>query len=337
MTAAVYAAAAQQRLAQFPRRSRRRAAMAEIVRTALPDAGWHCDRALRTVTDIAVFTVRGPRGQSGVLKVTTTRSGMAELRRERDVLGQLGADERLGEWRAMLPVPLNAGDAGPGAFLLTSLLPGQDARDVLLSAGLLTHTAADAVAPLHLRTQAAGIVGDALLDPWVDQPAEQIRVVLPSKDGAIGRLTTTLRAELAGRTLTLGWAHGDLHPGNLLVGADGQATGIVDWGGARERDLPALDIAFWLLTVASSGEPREFGQRVAARLNSGRFWTSAESHLLDSATGGAPGGRPDGRTLLLLTWLRHVGGNLAKSERYAGNPLWIRWNVLPVLRQVTRG
>jgi hypothetical protein len=35
--------------------------------------------------------------------------------------------------------------------------------------------------------------------------------------------------------------------------------------------------------------------------------------------------------LLLLTWLRHVGGNLADSTRYAANPVWMRRNVRSVL------
>jgi hypothetical protein len=65
---------------------------------------------------------------------------------------------------------------------------------------------------------------------------------------------------------------------------------------------------------------------VAARLSRQQCWTPAENHLL----GDVPAGRP----VLLLAWLRHVAGNLAKSGRYASSPLWLRRNVRPVLRQV---
>ena len=189
---------------------------------AVHDAGWRRERALRTVTDTAVFTVNGPRGETGVLKVTTTGSGMAGLRRERDVLRQLWSDEQLGDWRAVLPVPLNSGDAGAGAFLLTSRLPGRVGRELpAKTAARLTLAAVDAISPLHRRTQAVRVVDETLLADWVDEPAQRIRMALPS-NGVIGRLAGALRADLADRPLTLGWTHGDFHSGNLLVGADGR-------------------------------------------------------------------------------------------------------------------
>jgi Ser/Thr protein kinase RdoA (MazF antagonist) len=304
-----------------------------MVRAALSGGDWRTDRALRTVTDTSVLTVSGPRGEA-VLKVTNTQSGLAGLRREGDVLRRLWADEGLGNWRAMLPVPLDSGDADSGAFLLTSRLPGQDGREVPPeTASRVTSAAVDAITSLHRRTRTIRMVDQALLSSWVDQPAQRVRMALPA-NGAVGRLAESLRADLSGRMLTLGWTHGDFHPGNLLVGADGRVTGIVDWGEARDEDLPVLDLAFWLLTVPVPGQPRELGKRIAVRLRHERFWTPAESRMLGRA---ADGGLPAGRTLLLLAWLRHVGSNLAKSDRYASSPLWLRWNVVPVLRQVAHG
>lgn len=336
MTAAAYVTTAQRRLAAWSPRSRHQAAMvdAAVVRAALSGGNWCREQVLRTVTDVAVFTVRGPRGESGVLKVSTTASGMAGLHRECGVLGELGADQQMGDWRSVLPVPLDAGSAGHGAFLLTSRLPGLNGREFpLASASGLTSAAVDAIAPLHRRNQRVRRVDEELLSRWVNQPIDQIRMTLGSEWG-IGRLAEALRAELAGRALTLGWTHGDYHRGNLLASADGQVTGIVDWGEASDQDLPILDVAFWLLTTPGPGQPREFGRRVAARFASGQFWTPAERHLLSGLTNGDLAVGP---TLLLLVWLRHVASNLAKSERYGGNPLWLRWNVLSVLREVARG
>ena len=252
--AAAYMTAAQQRLAGLWQRSRCRAAMPDaVVGVALSGAGWRRERALRTVTDTAVFTVNGPRGEPGVLKAAMTESSMAGLRRESEVLRQLWSDEQLGDWRAVLPVPLDAGNAGAGAFLLTSRLPGQVARDLPREAvSRLTPSAVDAISLLHRRTQTVRVVDETLLVQWVDQPAERIRMALPS-NGVVGCLAGALRSDLAGRPLTLGWAHGDFHPGNVLVSADGRVTGIVDWGGAREQDLSVLDLAFWLLTVPCPG------------------------------------------------------------------------------------
>jgi Ser/Thr protein kinase RdoA (MazF antagonist) len=272
----------------------------------------------------------------GVLKVATTESGMVGLRREHDVLSQLGSDEKLGGWRAVVPVPLESGDAGAGAFLLTSRLPGRDGRAVLAGAPAasdLTSAAFDAITPLHRRTQTMQVVDDAMLGRWVDEPADQIRRAVRAS-GGVDRLVGTLHADLAGRQVKLGWTHGDFYPGNVLVSADGAVTGIVDWGGASERDLPVLDLAFWLLTLPVPGQPREFGKRIAARLDSEQFWTPAECRLLDDAVSGD---QVTGRTLLLLAWLRHVASNLAKSDRYAKSPLWPRRNVVPVLRKMAYG
>lgn len=333
MTVIWYAAPAGRRLARLSPGARRRAAAATraTVRAALSGTDWRCERALRTVTDVSAYLVRAPGDRVGVLKVATTAGGMAGLRRERGVLDRLTADERLGRWRTVLPLPLAAGTAGPGAFLLTNRLPGTGGNDLAAADGL-TAAAVEAISPLHRLTRNVRRVDGGLVHRWVDRPGERISRALRSGDD-VGRVTRAVRAELRGRALTLGWVHGDLHPGNLLVGADGRVTGIIDWGGAGEQDLPILDLAFWLLAVDASTRHREFGERVAARLAAARCWTRSETALLD----GVPyAGLAAGRTVLLLAWLRHVADNLANTD-CAGNLPWLRSNVMVVLRQVARG
>ncbi len=169
-----------------------------------------------------------------------------------------------------------------------------------------------------------------LLKRLVDEPIGQLRAVVRRKE-PVNRLAAYLHEQLTGRPVTLGWTHGDYYLGNLLVGPVGQVTGIVDWSGAREDDLSVLDVAFWLLTVPRAGQPREFGARVASRLDRGHCWQTAEADLLTSRAYHA---EVSGETLLLLAWLRHVTDNLAKSDRYAASPVWVRRNVAPVLQRV---
>ncbi len=339
MTTPARASATRQALAWFwqraggmPRfaRANRPSVPDSVLRAILSGGDWRLGCQLRTVSDAAVFMAYGPRDQTAVLKVATTEAGIAGLRREADVLGRLASDERLGGWRAVLPRLLDAGHTRAGSFLLTSRLPGVASTDLPQPTSRLTSAAIDAITPLHRHTRTVRVIDDELLNEWVGKPAERIRNGL-SVGGGIGRLADALRAELAGRPVTLGWAHGDFHPGNLLFGADGRVTGIVDWGEAKEQDLAAIDVAFWLLTVPAQSEPREFGQRIAARLDGGRFWTQAESRVL---AGVADADLAVGRTLPLLAWLRHVAGNLGKSDRYACSPVWSRRNVVPVLRQM---
>ncbi len=303
---------------------------ARLVTTALTAGHWQRERALPTVSDSALVMVREPGGAPAVLKVAASTSGVASLRREAEILGRLQSDERLGDWRALLPGPLAAGQAGGGTYLLTRRLPGRDGRELAAAqAPWLTPAALSAIAPLHLLTAEPDVISPALLRELVDGPAGQLRQVA-GQTAAVDRLAAALRERLAGRRVVLGWTHGDFYPGNVLASADGQVTGIVDWSQARERDLAILDVAFWLLTLPCLAGGQPLGAEVAARLGGGSCWSPAESRLLAEYSGDPV----NGRALLLLVWLRHVADNAAKSGRYAGGTRWARRNVLPVLERV---
>lgn len=341
MMPAAYVTAARRRLAGMGRRSRylamsqsMQAGRNLVLRAALPDGDWRYERALNSVSDVTAYIVRSGYGETGVLKIATTASGASSLRREHEILIQLRSDCQLDNWLALIPDPLAAGTAGAWTYLFTNLLPGKDGRKpALTETDRLTSAAIAAISPLHRRTEETRVVDDRLLERMVDEPTETIMTSLPSAD-VVRRLASTLRSDLAGRELTLGWTHGDFHPGNIMLSADRRVTGIVDWGEAREHDLPALDIAFWLLTMPEQGRSRGVGGRVADRLSRGLPWTPSEERVLAGTTAGD---LIDGRTLLLMAWLRHVASNLAKSAQYAESPLWSRRNVIPVLRQVAHG
>jgi Ser/Thr protein kinase RdoA (MazF antagonist) len=322
-------------IASRPRlvRSARGGVPSSAVRTALAAGDWRCERVLPTVSDTAVVLVRTGDEQAGLLKLAVSERGRDSLRREAEILRLLGSRQRFCALAGLIPAPLAVGSADGTGFLLMSRLAGLDARRLPAAdpAGLTT-AAFGAIAPLH-RDARIGAVDAAMVGEWVDQPAALLRRTLSLGTGrggwagrAVERVAAILRARLAGARMPLGWTHGDFHPGNVLVGADGQVTGIVDWDQARERDIVAVDLAFWLLTVPSPGRGQEFGGRVAARLGRRDCWTPDERKLL--------GDVPTGRGVLLLAWLRHVAGNLAKSDRYAASPLWLWRNVRPVLRQV---
>jgi len=319
-------------------RSARGGVPGSAVRAALAAGGWRCERVLPTASDTAVVMVRTSDGAGGLLKLAVSSQGADSLRGERAILGLLRAQRPLAGWRELVPAPLDWGTAEGAEYLLTTRLPGRDARRLpAAGAGALTAAAFGAIAPLHRRAQTVVGVDGALLDDWVEQPIALLHDVLRPRgeaSRALDRVGVLTRAGLAGAQVRLGWTHGDFHPGNVLVGGDGQVTGIVDWDQARERDITTTDLAFWLLTVRaprrSPGRRPEFGGRVAARLGRHECWTPAEKRLLGTAGGSAE----TGRALLLLAWLRHVAGNVAKSGRYAASPLWSRRNVRPVLRQV---
>jgi O-antigen/teichoic acid export membrane protein len=302
---------------------------AQVVQTAMANGAWEREKALRTASDTAVIMVKVTEGKPGVLKVAASDSGVDSLRREVEVLRRLSSDERLGSWRSLLPVPWQAGGVGGGgAFLLTSRLPGRKLQPGM--ARRITASAFYAIAPLHNLSRGVRVADDALLRGWVDEPVAEIARAVDDT-ASLDRMVVGLHDYLAGRRVTLGWTHGDFYSGNVLAGPDGLVTGIVDWSQAREQDLLALDLVFWLLTVPAPGHPRAFGARVATGLS--KPWTTAESRLIGTVMDGDTLSK---RALLLMAWLRHVAGNLEKSDRYADSALWARRNIAPVLRAVSR-
>ena len=141
---------------------------------------------------------------------------------------------------------------------------------------------------------------------------------------------------LAARRLAVGWSHGDFVPGNILVDpAAARVTGIVDWELARPADLPLVDVATVLLAARMQASRHELG-RVVCDFLAGLDWSEDERRILAEAGAGLPGEAIDGRALVLLCWLRHVSGNLAKASGYATHERWLRGNVAPVAEAVAR-
>jgi aminoglycoside phosphotransferase (APT) family kinase protein len=302
---------------------------------------WARRRALRTVSDMAVVTA-GPSSESPrvLIKFATTTPAAHGLRRERSVLAALRADERLPTLHGVLPRVISAGEIGDRPYVVQGMLPGIPASRLVTTdngARRVLTTAMSVIGELHTRTATSTTVSSAIVERWVDAPANAMRVFVTSPrswawaDGVIDRLVEELHDALEGRTLSLGWVHGDFVPTNILMSADGVAvTGIVDWELAASNDLPLIDAVALLLSTRAHRRRRELGL-VVREVLTGAAWCDAEKALLGSASSRLRGDPVDSRTLVLLWWLRQVAGNLTKSVRYTGTGLWERWNISPVL------
>jgi hypothetical protein len=291
------------------------------------------------------------------------------LRRERAVLEQLHADERLGEWRVLLPRWRPA--EGDPRLVLESILPGSDDASLLRQtpAGALelARLGLGAVRPLHTRTAEEHVVGEAELARWFEPPLQLLAVLHPSglvprhQRAAVELVTQRLRTATAGRRLTLSWAHGDYTPGNLLVDPGrGVVTGIVDWSEAAADCSPVLDAVLWIAAMHCQLSGEQLGSLVSRMLRGhtrsgadaraaarrgceaesltrsrrpARVWALL-SGLLDSSAAGVGAGELDVADALLWAWLDHVTRNLSKSPRYLRSRLWWMGNVDAVLRTV---
>jgi aminoglycoside phosphotransferase (APT) family kinase protein len=304
-------------------------------------ASWAIRSAHSTEAGIAVLML-GPPGEAprAVLKVALTREARRSLTREGASLAALEADDRLRDWRHLMPEVLAKGELDGADYVLQRALEGRNAISLLDAAQMrrrLQTVAADTIRTLHERTAVSTVVGVACIDRWLAEPVRHVGRAAVAAQGTPGRrslnrVTADIKACLIGRRLRVGWIHGDFWLGNVLVAGDGAtATGIVDWDFAGNHELPVLDLLHLVVYTRALVERRELGG-VVQRLLDGEAWTTHELSLLRSCDAELAGDAGYARATLLLYWLRHLTSNLAQSKRYLHSHVWRTRNVEPVLR-----
>lgn len=304
--------------------------------TAPAPSSWTVTFETWSSTGIAVFGV-GPGGSppAAMVKIPSTGDGRASQRREGKIVTALRAETRLGDWAALVPVRLAEGSTEGHSWLVESAAAGVPASRLLAKGPAVLEAVAAAAATLHQRTSSEGVVGDAELDRWLDQPMALARTL----GGAAGRwvrIAAETRSALAGRAVRASWVHGNYTPGNVLIDPQtGTVTGVIDWDWGAPGDLGVLDAVHLVVSAVGDSSGRELGDVVVAGLR-GEAWAGEYGGLVaGSAAATLPGGDVPDRVLLLLFWLRHVASNLAQQPRsYRRNLLWRRRNVEAVLRAV---
>lgn len=298
-------------------------------------ARWRVQGRLHGRSDTAIALIGTDAGESALLKVVDSSAGVAELRRQTRVLAELHADDRLAVWRELVPRILHSGATGTGDYVVESRLSGVDARPALTDParrGRFVRAAASTISELHRRTASPRLVDEKLLARWVSEPADRVRAAVSGRRRiGLDRAAATVTDALRGRRCPVGWTHGDFSADNVLLDDGGRITGVVDWGQADSEGLVILDVASLLLATESEASGRELGQVLLDWLRDGDVVVFATLAAAQGELGGDP---LDARALLLLGWLRMVAGNLAKSPRYAANPVWMQRNVSAVLRAV---
>ncbi|NUK04357.1 aminoglycoside phosphotransferase family protein [Streptomyces lunaelactis] len=297
----------------------------------------------RTVSDLLVFQLEGKGTQPPlVVKYPCSSRAAASLAQGCDVVRQLTRDDRLDEWRRLLPTVEECRLGGPFPLVAEGRLPGVEGNELLRRAPERTRpvavSALRAVGDLHRATGRPEPVATRVRE-WVDPRlavlAEEIRWC---RQGPGAAATEALRDRLirglAGRTLTVAWTHGDYHPGNIMLSEEhGTLTGVIDWADARPDGPCAIDSYIFVLALRQQLGGRQLGRIVADVVRRGSLLPD-DRRLLTEADVPPPDEDADEAVLPLLTWLWHVAGNAAKSARYGRSNRWVAGNVVPVLRAV---
>lgn len=315
------------------------------VPAGLEPATWQTHALLHTDSDVAILTV-GPAGQpfQALVKIAETKAAAEGLAWQRRALISLQGDGRLGDFRTLLPQVLDAGETAGTAYLVEQRLTGTSLGHALTQPAAqhaALRSAAAAVGRLHSATASDSVVGEEVLERWVNAPIRALEEIAGRSRGgrsaltALGRLSGDLRATLDDQPITLSWVHGDYAPNNILSGPDGQVSGIVDWEFGHPEDFPSLDVVTLLLTTRMSVRRQELG-RVVCDLLADPAWTPGEAEIVGAANDAHVCAAIGTETVVVLCWLRHVAAMLTRCTRYADNGLWMHANVHAVLNSISQ-
>jgi Ser/Thr protein kinase RdoA (MazF antagonist) len=129
-----------------------------------------------------------------------------------------------------------------------------------------------------------------------------------------------------GRDVEIGWTHGDYHLGNVLIDDRGDhVIGVVDWGRAEPDGMTVLDKITLIVFEGATSARQDVGAFMLELLRIVQFAPAdaADSDVLRELRRILP---PDSvadlRSLLMLTWLKHVANNLKNEERTRAHGLW---------------
>lgn len=315
----------------------------------------------RVRPDAAAWVVQGGRaGDPTILLVGRPAAPPAAvIRLARSPAVRLGLDQAAAaltglhdrvapDSAAIIPSLIASGALRDRQWLAEVALTGRSARERIGdrdSRRSMLAATTGAISVIHEATAHAAGVDDVLIERWIGVRARRVAGALGGPAGesaaALERMAAAASAEIRGRTLPIGWIHGDLWPANVLVDRDPPVvTGIIDWDSAADGELALHDRLHLALTTRRLVERRHLGPLLADLLRGAASWSAEDRIVLDrrdaASVRSGPGsddgftGLPE-RVALTLYWLRFVESNLVRHPRLAADRSWRDANVVNVL------
>lgn len=274
-----------------------------------------------------------------VVKVALTPSARRSLAAEARALSALVADDRLGDWRSLVPRRLAEGEIDGLPWAVDAGLPGVPAateRGHADDRARAQALAAEAVAVLHATSARQLSVDDGVVDRWVGErlalAINAARLLGRGAERALADVGAEIASALHGCEVAAGWIHGDYWPGNVLVLPGPTISGIVDWDAAADDEPPLHDLLHLLFSERRVASGRELGDVVADRLRNGT-WTASERPFVAAHHDTMEAhGLPE-RYGILLYWLRQAAAHISQQSSFTGvrHRLWAHRNIRPVL------
>jgi Phosphotransferase enzyme family len=273
-----------------------------------------------------------------VVKVTRSAYGEAALRRDLEVRTRIHADPTWAAGRQVVARTLSE-HRGSRFVVVEERLPGAPLVERMHDDAVMARVR-DTVAELH-RATARDVPADDWTSTWFLDPAATVARLLRRRGHrraaeAVTGWAHDVAGSVAGRTCRVVLVHGDLWPGNVLLGPRGE-LGLIDWDQASFHDV-ALHDALHLALYPVCHERRVDLGMLIRRLLAPRGHDPGLLMALRRSEARAVLGEAGvaERDALIWYWLRHVD-RMSREPGHSTNPRWVHNNVVAVATTIHQG
>jgi aminoglycoside phosphotransferase (APT) family kinase protein/SAM-dependent methyltransferase len=279
--------------------------------------------------------VAGVAGDGGrIIRMPLDETAEQGCARQQRALRVLADDVRMpAELRALFPLPLVAGRLAGQAYFVESALPGESAR-IYYSRSTRRFdraivSASDTLSALRRATEVSRTIDEETFAHLCGDWLPELRVAVgPERRPILDRVGEILHETLVGRTLPLGWYHGDYDFANLLYDAHDRLSGIIDFELFDARGLPLVDH----MVLLARRHRRRVNLGFGTLFLRGIFpceYPPLERRLLTHEMDAVGADGALYRALALFAWADHV--RLRRDSWLARSPHWRHDNVDVVL------
>jgi len=287
----------------------------------------------------AVLVLGAPDGHGVIIRLPLDERADAACAAHHQALETLAGDGRIpAELRHLFPTPYAQGRFATQPFFAESAVPGEAGR-VYYSRGTRRYdraivNAAEALRQLRRATETPVRVDANEFARLCGRWLEDLRGIVGREPRvALEAIERRLERTLVGRTLPLGWHHGDYDFANLLYGPRDAVTGILDFEVFDAHGLPLIDLMVLVARRPIRRKGFAFGT-LFARSILARKLPPLEARLLEEEMRTVGADEELYQALALCCWLDHL--RLRRDSWLVRSPSWLDQNLHEVVEAVRR-
>ena len=302
-------------------------------------AGCRLTRYFVRAKGAAVLVLGAPDGHGVIIRLPLDERADAACAAHHQALETLAGDGRIpAELRSLFPTPYAQGRFATQPFFAESAVPGEAGR-VYYSRGTRRYdraivNAAEALRQLRRATETPVRIDANEFARLCGRWLEDLRGIVGREPRvALEAIERRLERTLVGRTLPLGWHHGDYDFANLLYGPREAVTGILDFEVFDAHGLPLIDLMVLVARRPIRQKGFAFGT-LFARSILARKLPPLEARLLEEEMRTVGADEELYQALALCCWLDHL--RLRRDSWLVRSPSWLDQNLHEVVEAVRR-